>query len=87
MSTTYDRAPAASVSLGDQSPGFRGRILAHKNGGVALRLRELGFVAGTAVSVLRRGPLGGPFEVELRGYRICLRRNDIAAIDVEPLMS
>ncbi len=87
MSTTYEKVPAASMSLADQSPGFRGRILAHKNGGVALRLRELGFVAGTAVSVVRRGLLGGPFEVELRGYRICLRRNDIAAIDVEPFMS
>ncbi len=86
MSTTYDNTPAAPVSLADQSPGFRGRILARKNGSIALRLRELGFVAGTAVSVLRRGPLGGPFEVELRGYRICVRRNDIAAIDVEPLM-
>ena len=87
MSATYDNAPASSVSLADQSPGFKGRILAHKNGAVALRLRELGFVAGTAISVLRRGPLGGPFEVELRGYRICLRRNDIAAINVEPLMA
>ena len=87
MSTTDYPKPAASVSLADQSPGFRGRILAHKNGDVALRLRELGFVEGTAVSVLRRGPLGDPLEVELRGYRICLRRNDIAAIDVVPFMS
>ena len=73
------------LSLGEQSPGFRGRILPHTNGGVSRRLRELGFVPGTTVSVLRRGPLGDPLQLELRGYRICLRKNDLAPIHVEPV--
>jgi ferrous iron transport protein A len=73
------------LSLAEQSPGFRGRILPHTNGDVSWRLRELGFVPGTTVSVLRRGPLGDPLQLELRGYRICLRKNDLAPIHVEPL--
>ncbi len=73
------------LSLAAQSPGFRGRILPHTNGGVSWRLRELGFVPGTTVSVLRRGPLGDPLHLELRGYRICLRKTDLAPIHVEPL--
>ena len=85
MSTITVQKSAAS--LADQPPGFKGRILAYYNGNVSWRLRELGFVPGTAVSVLRRGPLGDPLEVELRGYRICLRRNDIAPIHVEPITS
>ncbi len=76
---------ARPLSLAAQSPGFRGRILPHVNGGVSRRLRELGFVPGTTVSVLRRGPLGDPLQLELRGYRICLRKNDLAPIHVEPL--
>ncbi len=76
---------ARPLSLGAQSPGFRGRILPPVNGGVSRRLRELGFVPGTTVSVLRRGPLGDPLQLELRGYRICLRKNDLAPIHVEPL--
>lgn len=76
-----------SKSLADQSPGFRGRILPHENGSVPRRLRELGFVPGTAISVLRRGPLGDPLQLELRGYRICLRRDDLAPIHVEPVPS
>ena len=76
---------SAPRSLAAQSPGFRGRILPHENGGVSWRLRELGFVPGTTVSVLRRGPLGDPLQLELRGYRICLRKNDLAPIHVEPL--
>lgn len=76
---------ARSLSLAEQSPGFRGRILPHANRGVSWRLRELGFVPGTTVSVLRRGPLGDPLQLELRGYRICLRKNDLAPIHVELL--
>lgn len=40
---------------------------------VAPRLRDLGFVPGTRVKVVRRAPLGDPIEIELRGYRLCLR--------------
>ena len=69
--------------LGDQRPGFRGRIVERAdNGSIPWRLRELGFVPGTAIQVLRHGPLGDPMELELRGYRICLRRGDLAAVYV-----
>ena len=75
------------VSLGEQVAGFRGRILPHPNGDVSWRIRELGFVPGTTVSVLRRGPLGDPIHLELRGYRICLRTADLAPVHVEPVTS
>ena len=48
------------------------------------RLLDLGFVPGTAVRVLRRAPLGDPLEIELRGYRVCLRRSQLDALVVEP---
>jgi Fe2+ transport system protein FeoA len=47
-------------------------------------MRELGFVPGTKVAVVRRGALGDPIEVELRGYRVCVRRADLAVIRVHP---
>lgn len=75
--------PAETLSLGEQTAGFRGRILPHTNGDVPWRIRELGFVPGTTVSVLRRGPLGDPIHLELRGYRICLRKADLAPVRVE----
>ena len=56
-------------------------ICAHPLGAsVPLRLRELGFVPGTPVSVVRNAPLRDPVEVELRGYRICLRRSELATL-------
>ncbi|MDP6977642.1 MAG: FeoA domain-containing protein [Myxococcota bacterium] len=51
---------------------------------VSDRLCELGFVAGTHVKIVRRGLLGDPVEVELRGYRICLRQDDLSGLRVAP---
>lgn len=83
--STNGAGPRKPLSLGAQAAGFKGRILPLENGHVSWRLRELGFVPGTMVSVLRRGPLGDPIHLELRGYRICLRKADLAPVHVEPV--
>jgi len=72
-------------SLAHKPVGFRGTISPSNGAEVPRRLRELGFVPGTEVSVLRRGPLGDPLELELRGYRICLRRADLTEVRVDPV--
>lgn len=40
------------------------------------RLRNLGFVSGTKVRVVRKAPFGDPREYEVRGSRFCLRKTD-----------
>jgi ferrous iron transport protein A len=72
------------LPLADLEPGELGRLLPAE-GEAARRLRDLGFVAGTTIGVLRRGPLGDPIELELRGYRVCVRRADLSGLRVEPL--
>ncbi len=52
-------------------------------GGVAMRLRELGFTPGTEVSFVRQAPFGGPMVVDLRGYQLCLRPAEAKLILVE----
>jgi len=52
---------------------------------LARRLGELGFVPGTEIQVVRRAPLGDPIEIELRGYRVCLRREQLEGLLVEPI--
>lgn len=49
---------------------------------LALRLMELGLVAGTHVLVRRRAPLGDPLELELRGYSLSIRRDEARRIAV-----
>jgi ferrous iron transport protein A len=47
------------------------------------RLQDLGFVPGTPLVVRRRAPFGDPVEIELRGYRLCLRVEQLAVLRVE----
>ncbi len=47
------------------------------------RLCDLGFVAGTRVTVLAPAPFGDPIELFLRGYRITLRKSEARLVEVE----
>lgn len=49
----------------------------------ALRLIEMGLTPGVRVRVVGSAPLGGPLEIELRGYRLSIRRREAARIAVE----
>ncbi|MFQ5515359.1 MAG: ferrous iron transport protein A [Myxococcota bacterium] len=68
----------------DLRPGEGGRLCTHHPDGVSRRLRDLGFVPGTSLRVIRAAPLGDPVEVELRSFRLCLRRADVADVCVTP---
>jgi ferrous iron transport protein A len=69
-------------------PGQRARIRkVELDGPVGTRLRDLGFLPGTEVRLIRRAPLGDPAVYELRGAQICLRRTEAQAIRVVPLPS
>jgi len=74
-------APTPSVPLSQLSPGSRAVIeRVQVNSGIGRRLLDLGFVPETPIAVLRRAPLGDPVSYELRGYQICLRREEAEQI-------
>ena len=76
------------TSLADLPPAGRAVVTGvESDAPLGRRLRDLGFVPGTEVRVLRRAPLGDPLAVELRGYQICLRRRDARRIRVRPLVA
>ncbi len=47
------------------------------------RLREMGLLPGTKVKFVRWAPMGDPLEIELRGYRLSLRRHEAELIQVQ----
>ena len=51
---------------------------------IGRRLEDLGFVAGTRVTVVRHAPLGDPVLYELRGTRLCLRKREARLVQVRP---
>lgn len=47
------------------------------------RLQEMGLTVGTEFRVVKVAPLGDPVELEVRGFRLCLRRNECSCIEIE----
>jgi ferrous iron transport protein A len=49
------------------------------------RLEEMGLTLGTTFRVVKVAPFGDPIEIELRGYRLCLRKRETSGFEVEVL--
>jgi ferrous iron transport protein A len=47
-----------------------------KAGEAFLRLREMGVLPGTTVTLIRTAPMGDPLEIKVRGYHLTLRRSE-----------
>ena len=69
--------------LGDLRPGQSG-VVVELSGppGVKLRLLEMGLTPGIPVRVIRLAPLGDPIEIQVRDYRLSLRRAEAARVKV-----
>lgn len=46
------------------------------------KLLAMGITPGCKVVVVRVTPLGDPLEINIRGFHLCLRRSEAAAIEV-----
>lgn len=70
--------------LADLPIGARARV-SHVagDGEVSARLLEMGLTPGVEVLLVGRAPLGDPLELELRGYRLSLRKTEAAGVEVE----
>jgi ferrous iron transport protein A len=71
-------------SLADVSVGQQGRVLRVEGGdGVSIRLLEMGLIPGVPFAVVGVAPLGDPLELEIRGYRLSVRKSEAARVQVE----
>jgi ferrous iron transport protein A len=52
---------------------------------VGVRLLEMGLTPGVEVKLLGVAPLGDPLELELRGYRLSVRKSEAARVAIELL--
>jgi ferrous iron transport protein B len=70
--------------LSELKIGQKACIYHVKNGrGLRQTLLDLGFIPGTEIELIRKAPLGDPYEVKIRGFEITLRKDDAADIEVE----
>ncbi len=76
---------AAAIKLSDLPIGASAIVRdLSKAGPSSLRLREMGLLAGTVVTLVRTAPLGDPLEVKFRGYHLTLRKSEAEHVLVEP---
>jgi Fe2+ transport system protein FeoA len=72
------------TSLASLPIGSRGTVLRIEGADeISLRLLEMGLTPGTELAILGAAPLGDPLELEVRGYRLSIRRAEAARVHVE----
>ncbi|MCW4025256.1 MAG: ferrous iron transport protein A [Candidatus Bathyarchaeota archaeon] len=72
------------MRLSDLNPGQTATINAIQQSGQAKRrLLEMGLVRGSKIQIICRAPLGDPIEIEIRDYKLTLRKKEADNILVE----
>ena len=78
----------SALPLSELRPGERGVVTTvAEDARAARRLLDLGLLPGTEVRAIRRAPLGDPAVYELRGARLCLRREDARHVQLDRIDS
>ena len=49
------------------------------------RLMEMGLTPGVELQIIGAAPLGDPLELELRGYRLSVRKSEAKRVEVQTL--
>lgn len=49
------------------------------------RMLDMGITSDVEITIKKIAPLGDPIDVELRGYELCLRKNELNCIEVVKL--
>lgn len=74
----------AKVNLRTMSINQRGVITSVKVGGeLGRRIREMGLVPGTEITIKQRAPLNDPVALRVMGGTLTLRNNEADFIEVE----
>ncbi len=70
--------------LSDLRKGQSARVLDFHNDNAALKrhLLDMGITRGVEVKVKKIAPFGNPVDIELRGYELAMRIEDLKNIDV-----
>jgi ferrous iron transport protein A len=74
------------TALADLPIGGRARVRSVDGADeLSMRLLEMGLTPGVEVAMVGAAPLGDPLELELRGYRLSVRRSEAARVQINLL--
>ena len=65
--------------LSDLNVGQSGKLISFTSENKALRRRllDMGLTKGVNINIKMISPLGDPVSIELRGYQLCMRKEDM----------
>lgn len=74
-----------SLSFTDLAVGENAKVLSYHGLADSYRkkLMSMGLISGTRFTIERLAPLGDPVEINVRGFRLSLRRLEAAGLQVE----
>jgi ferrous iron transport protein A len=76
---------AAEIKLSELAVGASATVRSYpKNAAAFIRLREMGLLPGTPVTLVRTAPMGDPIEIKVRGYHLTLRKSEADHVVIEP---
>ncbi|MGI5899870.1 MAG: FeoA family protein [Christensenellales bacterium] len=71
-------------TLGDVKVGQTVKVVrVHGEGAIRRRIMDMGITKGVEIFVRKTAPLGDPYELNVRGYELSLRKEDCRIIEVE----
>lgn len=76
---------AELIKLSELPVGATATVRQFPMAGPLVRLREMGLLVGSSVTLVRTAPLGDPLELKLRGYHLTLRKSEAAQVMVEKI--
>ncbi len=72
------------MTLDDLSLGQRAKVLEIAgDDSITARIMEMGLTPGCETCLIGTAPLGDPIEIQVRNYRLSLRKSEAARISIE----
>ena len=76
------------MKLSELKVGQSGKVLRlnEENRTIRRHLLDMGITKGVLITIKKVGPMGEPIDIQLRDYELCLRKKDLAKIEVEVII-
>ncbi len=73
-------------TLGDAKVGQTVKVIKlHGEGAIKRRIMDMGITKNVEIYIRKVAPLGDPFELNVRGYELSLRKEDARMVEVEKI--
>lgn len=80
MKRTGEKCNLSELEVGQSAKVLK---LNEENKAIRRHLLDMGITRGVEITIKKVAPMGDPIDLQLRDYELCLRKEDLAKIEVE----